>query len=144
MAGAESLVQAAHRLGIATALVTSSDRESMQRKIGNHPWVNRLQLMICGDDPRLMAGKPAPDPFLLGAQSLGVNPEECWAFEDSEAGCRSALAAGCLVWRLLRDHEKADQLVTQQTRSMNSDRLITINQLSEAQQCLESLISTVD
>ena len=144
MAGAESLVQTAHRLGIATALVTSSDRESMQRKIGNHPWVNRLQLMICGDDPRLRAGKPAPDPFLLGAQSLGVQPQKCWAFEDSQAGCRSALAAGCLVWRLLMDHEKADQLLTQQTRSMNIDRLITINRLSEAQQCLESLISTGD
>ena len=144
MEGAESLVRSAHRFGIATALVTSSDQKSMQRKIGNHPWVNRLQLMVCGDDPRLRAGKPAPDPFLLGAQSLGVSPEECWAFEDSEAGCRSALTAGCLVWRLLRNHEVGGQSVTKETLSREPGRLVTINRLSEAQHCLESLISTGD
>ena len=141
MEGAESLVRTAERLDIATALVTSSDRESVRHKIGNHHWVNRLQLMICGDDRELKAGKPAPDPFLLGAAGLGVRPEDCWAFEDSQAGCRSALTAGCLVWRLLRLNEAEEPLTDQQQNSLNRGRLIVIHRLSEAQVSLEGLIS---
>ena len=144
MEGAESLVRTAERLGIATALVTSSDRASVQHKIGNHPWVSRLKLMICGDDPGLKAGKPAPDPFLLGAEVLKVSPEECWAFEDSRAGCESALAAGCLVWRLLRRTEITDQLDPGEQDLLRSDRLVVITQLSEAQRCLESAVSKDD
>ena len=144
MDGAESLVRTAQRSGIATALVTSSDRASVRHKIDNHPWVNHLQLMVCGDDPDLKAGKPAPDPFLLGSDRLRVKPEECWAFEDSRAGCESALAAGCLVWRLLRTTEIADQLDPGEQDLLQSDRLVSINQLSEAQHCLESVVSKDD
>ena len=144
MDGAESLVQTAERFGIATALVTSSDRASVRHKIDNHPWVNHLQLMVCGDDPDLKAGKPAPDPFLLGSDRLRVKPEECWAFEDSRAGCESALAAGCLVWRLLRTTEKADQLEPIEQGLLQADRLIVISQLSEARRCLESIVSRDD
>ena len=144
MDGAESLVRTAERLGIATALVTSSDRASVRHKTSNHPWVNRLQMMICGDDPDLKAGKPAPDPFRLGADRLKVKAEECWAFEDSRAGCESALAAGCLVWRLLRTTEKADQLEPVEHGLLQADRLVVISQLSEAQRCLESIVNRDD
>jgi len=39
-------------------------------------------------------GKPAPDPFLLAARRLGVPPEECLVFEDTENGAKAAIAAG--------------------------------------------------
>jgi sugar-phosphatase len=39
-------------------------------------------------------GKPAPDPFLLGAKKLGVEPESCLGFEDASAGMASIFAAG--------------------------------------------------
>ena len=39
-------------------------------------------------------GKPAPDIFLLAAQKLGVNPEDCFVIEDSENGIRAGAAAG--------------------------------------------------
>jgi sugar-phosphatase len=39
-------------------------------------------------------GKPAPDPFLLGARKLGVDPADCLVFEDTLAGLQSAQAAG--------------------------------------------------
>src|SRR4051812_8376715 len=40
-------------------------------------------------------GKPAPDPFLLGARRLGVDPTRCLAVEDAPAGLAAARAAGC-------------------------------------------------
>ena len=39
-------------------------------------------------------GKPAPEPFLVAAERLGVAPADCLVFEDAEAGFQSALAAG--------------------------------------------------
>jgi sugar-phosphatase len=42
-------------------------------------------------------GKPNPDPYLLGAERLGLKPEECVVVEDAPAGILSGLAAGCKV-----------------------------------------------
>ena len=42
-------------------------------------------------------GKPQPDPYLLGAEKLGLKPEECVVVEDALAGVLSGLAAGCQV-----------------------------------------------
>jgi len=42
-------------------------------------------------------GKPAPDPFLLAAERLGIAPERCLVFEDTVAGIRAGQAAGMKV-----------------------------------------------
>ncbi len=42
-------------------------------------------------------GKPAPDLFLLAAESMGVPPERCLVIEDSVAGVTAARAAGMTV-----------------------------------------------
>ncbi len=43
------------------------------------------------------AGKPAPDPYLVAAERLGVDVARCAIFEDSENGVAAALAAGAGV-----------------------------------------------
>jgi sugar-phosphatase len=48
--------------------------------------------LVTGDD--VENGKPAPDPYLLGAKNLGFDASECIVFEDADAGVKSALAAG--------------------------------------------------
>lgn len=40
-------------------------------------------------------GKPAPDVYLYACEVLGVQPENCYAVEDSPNGVMSAYAAGC-------------------------------------------------
>jgi HAD superfamily hydrolase (TIGR01509 family) len=42
-------------------------------------------------------GKPAPDPYLLAAQRLGLAASAVVAFEDSPVGSQAAHAAGCTV-----------------------------------------------
>ena len=42
-------------------------------------------------------GKPDPEPYLLAARRLGVDPRDCVAVEDSRTGATSAAAAGCAV-----------------------------------------------
>lgn len=39
-------------------------------------------------------GKPNPDPYLLGANKLGLSAAECVVFEDAEAGVLAGKAAG--------------------------------------------------
>jgi len=52
-------------------------------------------VLVCGND--VQRGKPAPDPFLLAAQRLGIVPEQCVVFEDTPAGIAAAKAAGMRV-----------------------------------------------
>jgi HAD superfamily hydrolase (TIGR01509 family) len=49
-------------------------------------------------------GKPAPDVFLEAARRLETKPERCAAIEDSEAGIRSAKAAGMRVVAVPNPH----------------------------------------
>ena len=48
---------------------------------------------ITGDE--VSRGKPHPEPYAAAARSLGVDPADCVAIEDSRTGVASALAAGC-------------------------------------------------
>lgn len=42
-------------------------------------------------------GKPAPEPYLLAAWRLGVDPAQCTVIEDASAGIEAGLAAGMRV-----------------------------------------------
>ena len=50
-------------------------------------------------------GKPAPDPYLLAAERLGVDPASCVVFEDAPSGIASGRAAGMTVWAVTTTHE---------------------------------------
>jgi hypothetical protein len=52
-------------------------------------------VVVCGNDVR--RGKPDPEPYLLAARRLGVDPARCLVLEDSVAGIAAAEAAGCFV-----------------------------------------------
>ncbi len=103
MPGAPELLRRCQDLAIPMALATSSSHDSVGIKCAPHPWLEQIELIVCGDDPELTEGKPAPDIFLLAARRLGVAASACWAFEDSLAGAQAALAAGALVHVLLPD-----------------------------------------
>jgi sugar-phosphatase len=53
------------------------------------------KVMVAADD--VINGKPHPEPYLKGAELLGVNPAECLVIEDAPAGIRAAHAGGMKV-----------------------------------------------
>ncbi len=67
-----------------------------------NPNLGRARLLAAGlpVPPQLVTaadvklGKPHPDPYLLGAERLGFDPEDCVVFEDAAAGATAAAAAG--------------------------------------------------
>lgn len=61
---------------------------------------------VYGED--VTNGKPAPDPYLLAARMMGVQPEHCLVFEDTSAGIRSGHAAGMKVVAIKNSTEGVD------------------------------------
>ena len=53
------------------------------------------KVFITADD--VMHGKPDPEPYLRGAELLGVKPGDCLVIEDAPAGIQSAHAGGMKV-----------------------------------------------
>lgn len=53
-------------------------------------------------------GKPFPEPFLLAAERLGVDPARCVVVEDAPAGLAAARAAGCATIGVVGTHSAAD------------------------------------
>src|SRR6266404_3619910 len=50
--------------------------------------------------------KPVPEAFLLAAARLGVGPESCLVFEDTEMGIQAATAAGMASVKILQPCER--------------------------------------
>ncbi len=46
-------------------------------------------------------GKPAPEPYLLAADKLGVDPRRCLVVEDATSGIQAGRAAGCATLAVL-------------------------------------------
>ncbi|WP_372351968.1 HAD family hydrolase [Streptomyces sp. KL116D] len=83
------------------AVVTSATRrlaEARLAAVGIEP-----PLLIAADD--ITRGKPDPEPFLLAAGKLGVDPARCVVFEDAPAGLTAGRAGGMRTVALATTHE---------------------------------------
>jgi HAD superfamily hydrolase (TIGR01509 family) len=92
--GARELLAAVRQAGLPHALVTSSERGFMDAVLASTGM--RFDVLVCAED--VTATKPDPEPYLLAAKLVGVDPGDCFALEDSPNGVASAEAAGCRVF----------------------------------------------
>ncbi|GGT19186.1 HAD family hydrolase [Streptomyces chromofuscus] len=82
------------------AVVTSATRRLAEARldaVGILP-----KTLVAADD--VTRGKPDPEPYLLAARALGVDPAECVVFEDAPAGLRAGRAAGMTTVALTTTH----------------------------------------
>jgi HAD superfamily hydrolase (TIGR01509 family) len=89
-----------HAEGVALALATSSQRERLERTLAAAGLNGLFAVSVAGDE--IARGKPAPDGYLAAARLLGVDPADCVAIEDSQAGIDAASAAGIPVLAVSR------------------------------------------
>jgi pseudouridine-5'-monophosphatase len=98
MSGAEAFTRKLTVHGVPLGIATSTDASLFAIKTATHrDWMTIFGAIVCGDDPRVLRSKPAPDIFLAVAGDLGAAPETCLVFEDSPFGVEAALAAGMMV-----------------------------------------------
>lgn len=81
--------------GVKMAVASSSHREPIRRNLERSGVRGYFDAVITGED--VSRGKPAPDAFLLAARGLGLEPSDCYVFEDSFNGVRAGHAAGCFT-----------------------------------------------
>ncbi len=85
--------------GLKPMAVASGGRKSIVTKTLDALGITKKFDVIVGAED-YVNGKPAPDPFLEAARRLGVPPEKCLVFEDTQTGIESATAAG-MQWVLV-------------------------------------------
>ncbi|HEY0264816.1 MAG TPA: HAD family phosphatase [Granulicella sp.] len=86
------------------AVVSGSTHESVTASLTAVGLLDRFETMVCAGD--YTYGKPHPEPFLLAAERLGIEPQNCLVFEDADAGIRSAVAAGMAAVRVPQPWER--------------------------------------
>ncbi|MFC9686022.1 HAD family hydrolase [Streptomyces sp. NPDC056948] len=83
------------------AVVTSATRRLAEARldaVGILP-----KTLVAADD--ITRGKPDPEPYLLAARTLGVDPAHCVVFEDAPAGLTAGRAAGMTTVALTTTHQ---------------------------------------
>ncbi len=91
-AGAEKLIAFLKENNIKLGLASGSSIESITHHLNAVGAVGVFDAIAGSKDVK--NGKPAPDVFLLTAERMGVRPEDCFVFEDSQNGIRAGVAAG--------------------------------------------------
>jgi HAD superfamily hydrolase (TIGR01509 family) len=77
---------------IPAAVATSSRSHHALTHLGAAGILSAFRAVVTRDD--VTNPKPHPEPYLLAARHLGLDPRTCLAVEDSHSGVRAAHAAG--------------------------------------------------
>ena len=105
--GALALLQELRARGVPCAVASSTFVHEVRRRLAQVGVLELLQAIAGGDE--VTRSKPDPAVYLLAAERLGVAPERCLAFEDSDHGAMAAHAAGLRVVMVpdLKSHDFA-------------------------------------
>jgi beta-phosphoglucomutase-like phosphatase (HAD superfamily) len=74
------------------AVVSGSTKESVVASLVTLNLLDRFDTFVCAGDYK--KSKPDPEAFLVAAERLRVEPEDCLVFEDTDMGIQAARAAG--------------------------------------------------
>lgn len=100
--GLETFLTSLRQAGIRIALATAADRGNIDFTLDALGIRDHFDVIVGAEE--VSKGKPDPEVFLLTAEKLGIEPDACAAFEDSNPGIRAALAAGMRVVGLATTH----------------------------------------
>ncbi len=100
----------------AWTIVTSGNRELAAARLAAVGLPVPAQ-MVTADD--VTQGKPAPEPYLLGARRLDVAPDRCLVVEDAPAGIQAGRSAGIRVLGVASTHTPRDLLANGVTAVAN-------------------------
>jgi HAD superfamily hydrolase (TIGR01509 family) len=94
-AGVEEIISFLNDSGIALGVATSSHRNEALELLSIVGLAKWFPVIVGGN--QIKRSKPEPDIFCEAAKQLGIAPNHCLVFEDSEAGVTAARSAGMHV-----------------------------------------------
>lgn len=95
--GAAELLSAVRAAGIPVALASNSSRVELDAKLTRLGFAEAFEGRVFSFED-VLHPKPQPDIYLAAASACGADPAECIVVEDSAAGVRAGVAAGCTVF----------------------------------------------
>lgn len=120
--------------GVPVAVVSSSPREHVRRVLVAAEVVDHVAVVVTSED--VVRHKPDPEPYLLAARLLGVDPGACVAVEDTPTGLAAATAAGMATMAVRRaGHEVGDlsgaDVVVDEVQVAGLRRLLLLVQVAD-------------
>lgn len=91
MAGVKEILNFFQSAGVSMAVASSAPVAVIEKNLSRANLRSYFKALVGGDN--VSNGKPAPDIFLLAAKKLNLAPSDCYIFEDSFNGIRSAAAS---------------------------------------------------
>jgi HAD superfamily hydrolase (TIGR01509 family) len=104
------------RAGIPVAVASNSSRAELTTKLRRLGLADMFGARAFSADD-VARPKPAPDMYLAAATACGADPRDCVVVEDSPAGARAGIAAGCRVLGFAHDGAAALALRTAGART---------------------------
>lgn len=104
MPGLIDLLEFLESRRIPKAIATSSPHGFVEYALSRFALEPRFDFSLTAED--VVEGKPHPEIYQRACQRLGRAPQEVVVFEDSEAGCRAAVAAGTRAVAVPGEHSQ--------------------------------------
>jgi len=98
------------------ALCSGGDEKEIITKLEKNDFLKYFPILVAGS--HVKRSKPWPDIYLLAVERLGLKPEECLAFEDTQYGLQAAKDAGinCFAvpneYSIKQDFSRADKILS--------------------------------
>lgn len=89
------------------AIVTSGEYDLVQARLEKAGLPVPIHIVSADD---VTQGKPSPQPYLIGANKLGIPINQCVVVEDAPIGVKAGKAAGMLVIGILSTHSQKELL----------------------------------
>jgi HAD superfamily hydrolase (TIGR01509 family) len=104
MPGLSELLGILETAKIPKAVGTSSGRRFVTDVLSRFGLEPRFEFTLTAED--VVEGKPAPEIYLTAAKRFGIDPSEMMVLEDSQNGCRAAVAAGAFAVAVPGGHSR--------------------------------------
>jgi HAD superfamily hydrolase (TIGR01509 family) len=104
MPGAVELLDLLDARGIARGVATSSGPDFAHDVLGRVGLRERFAFVLTSAD--VTQGKPHPEIYQAAARRLVVDPAAMLVLEDSQAGCKAAVAAGAVAVAVPGGHSR--------------------------------------
>jgi pyrophosphatase PpaX len=110
-AGMEDVIVRLHKEGRRLGVVTAKRRATVELAFARVPLAHLFETVVGGDETE--KHKPDPEPLLLAAERLGVDPATAAYVGDSPFDIRAAKAAGmyavAVTWGRIHDRTKLER-----------------------------------